>query len=230
MHRAIPRVHRAILSLACGLFWALRAASADALPSSPGLAPAETSPPPAAQESPAPDAARDPSDRFWIGALAGVGFPRPVSFEVFARLGRSVGLGAEYGLLPSVTFDGVSVSAWAASVDLRLFPFHGAFFFAVRGGYQHLDGSASVTIASVGSASAGAELDTWFLNPRLGFLWTVKYGFTIAIEAGVQLPLGSSFSSSLPSAIALQVRNSTPVGVLSGVLPTVDLLRVGMLF
>ncbi len=152
-----------------------------------------------------------------------------MSFELFARLGGNVGLGAEYGLLPSISFGGVAVSAWAASFDLRLFPFHGAFFVAARAGYQHLDGSATVSAGSLGSASGSATLETWFVNPRAGFLWTLGY-FTISIEGGAQLPIASSFSSSLPSAVALQVHSSTPVTLLSGILPTVDLLRVGLLF
>jgi hypothetical protein len=172
----------------------------------------------------------DANDAFRLGALAGVGFPRPVSFEAFSRLGGYVGVGAEYGLLPTVSLDGVSVSSWAATADVRVFPFHGAFFLGLRGGYQRIDASASVSVAGVGSASSSANLDTWFVNPRVGFLWTMKYGFTIAMEGGVEIPVTSSFSTSLPSAVALQVRESTPVATLSGVLPTVDLLRIGLLF
>jgi hypothetical protein len=68
------------------------------------------------------------------------------------------------------------------------------------------------------------------VNPRLGFLWTLNGGFSIGLEAGVQLPISSSFSSTLPDAIASRVHTSTPVDLLTGALPTVDLLRIGMLF
>jgi len=185
---------------------------------------------PTAKESPTNEAATPPVPPFQLGALAGVGFPRPVSFEVLTKLGGYVGLGAEYGLLPSMTFSGIATSTWAASGDLRVFPFRGAFFVGFRGGYQHIDADASVTVSGLGSASASASMNNWFINPRLGFLWTVKYGFTLAMEAGVQVPVSSSFSSTLPAAVALDVRESTPVRTLSGVLPTVDLLRIGMMF
>lgn len=188
--------------------------------------------------APSPDAAvpakleqpADPSDAFRLGAIAGVGFPRPISVEVMTRLGGYVAIGGEYGLLPQMSVDGVSVSTWAVTGDLRLFIFKGAFFFGVRGGRQHMDASATVTATGLGSTSGSVAIDTWFVNPRLGFLWTVKYGFTIGIEAGVELPVTSAFSSSLPAVAASQIQDSSPVRFLQGTLPTVDLLRIGMLF
>jgi len=160
-----------------------------------------------------------------IGALAGVGFPRPISFEVLTKLGGYVGLGVEYGLLPAVSIDGFSASAWAVSFDTRIFPFRGAFFLGLRGGYQRIDANASVS-----TLSESADLTTWFLNPRLGFAWTFRPGFTIATEAGVQIPFSTSSSTTLPDTVALAVRDSSVVQTLSGVLPTVDLLRVGVIF
>lgn len=216
---------RLVAAAACVLVIALSTRPAHALATSVTIG--NEAPP--APETATPPPKPDEYDRFRIGAMAGVGFPRPISFEAMTRLGGYVAVGAEYGLLPSISIDSVSTSAWAATLDLRIFPFRGAFFFAVRGGYQHISASASVSVAGA-SDSASASLDTWFMNPRLGFLWTWSVGFSIAIEAGVQLPLGSSFSSNLPTEVAMQVRTSTPVTVLSGVLPTVDLLRVGMLF
>ena len=227
VHRSrVTRLAAVALALTAATWSRQAHAIAASSPADPSEAPSTS--PPARHEAP-PSDTPDDHGRFRLGALAGVGFPRPLSFEVFARFGGYVGLGAEYGLLPTVSFDGVSTSTWAASADLRIFPFEGAFFLGLRGGYQHLDANASVTASGV-SASASADLDTWFLNPRLGFLWTMKYGFTVAIEAGVQIPLTSSFDTTLPAAVALQVRSSSPVQTLSGVLPTVDLLRVGLLF
>ena len=63
--------------------------------------------------------------------------------------------------------------------------------------------------------------------PEQNILGELGHGFSLAMEAGAQLPLTTSFSTDLPDAIAMQVRTSTPVRVLSGALPTVDLLRVG---
>jgi hypothetical protein len=162
---------------------------------------------------------------FSIGALAGIGFPRPISLEVLTKLGGYVGLGVEYGVLPSVTLDGFDASAWAVTFDGRLFPFRGAFFIGMRGGYQRMNASASVD-----SLSESASLSTWFVNPRLGFLWTFRPGITLATEAGVQLPVTSAFSTTAPDVVAVAVRDSTVVQTLGGILPTVDLLRVGVMF
>lgn len=181
-------------------------------------------PPPRVVDKPAEPSGDQP--RFFsMGALAGVGFPRPLSFELFTKLGGYVGLGAEYGLLPQVTIQGFGASSWAASLDTRVFPFRNAFFFGLRGGYQQIDATGSAY-----SFTASAELATWFLNPRIGLEHTFGSWFTLATEAGVQLPLSSSFSSTLPDGLALAVRDSTVVRTLSGVLPTVDLLRVGAMF
>ncbi len=211
----------------------LAPAPARALPSGAHTiddAPPTTVTPPGKKEAPPTPANPNADDAFRIGALAGVGFPRPVSFEVMMKIAGVVGIGGEYGFLPSLTIDGVATSSWAGSADFRVFPFHGAFFMGLRGGYQHIGASATVGLAGVGSASGSAALDSWFLNPRIGFLFTMKRGFTIGIEAGAQIPVTTSFSSTLPSAVALQVRESTPVQLLAGVLPTVDLLRIGALF
>jgi hypothetical protein len=226
------------LSLAASIALATAATPsvAHALPSSvapvdeaPSQPPSTTAPP----EKEAPDKDTPPSgsnDRFRIGALAGVGFPRPLSVEAMAKLGGYVAVGAEYGVLPAITIDGVSTSSWAATGDLRVFPFHGMFFVGFRAGYQHIDASATASLAGVGSASASASLDSWIVNPRIGLLYTSRAGISIGVEAGLQLAVGSTFSTTLPAALALQVRQSTPVQTLSGALPTVDLLRIGMLF
>jgi len=182
-------------------------------------------PAPVDADRPAKTPRSNGSAPFSIGALAGIGFPRPVSFEVMTKLGGLVGLGVEYGFLPSVSVDGVGASAWALTGDARVFPFHGAFFIGARAGYQSITASASAA-----SLTESAELATWFLNPRIGFMWTFRPGFTIATEAGVQIPLSSSFSTTLPDPVAVAVRDSTVVRTLSGVLPTVDLLRVGFMF
>jgi hypothetical protein len=230
--------HARVVSFIAGVAFALlaltMASTADALPGSEGPSGFNStdpvSAPPVSKDKPSSATSTSDTTAFRLGALAGVGFPRPVSFEVMAKVGSYVGLGAEYGLLPRLTIDGVSTSSWAASVDVRVFPFRGAFFLGLRGGHQRIDAGATETLAGVGSAHGAADLDTWFVNPRLGFLWLLQYGVTLAIEAGAQIPLSTSFSTTLPSALALEVRDSGAVRTLSGVLPTVDILRIGMLF
>lgn len=165
-----------------------------------------------------------------IGALAAVGFPRPVAIEAMMKFGGVVGLGAEYGVLPKTTLSGIDTTLWSLTADLRIFPFRGAFFLGVRGGYQWVAVAATLSAASLGSVTESASLETWIVNPRMGFLWTMKGGFTVGMEAGVQIPVSSSFSTTLPAPLALDVGTSGVVNALGGVLPTVDLLRLGFLF
>ena len=165
-----------------------------------------------------PDSAKKPKESgFSIGALAGVGFPRPLSVEAMIVLGRGIGLGAEYSILPPITVSGIHASASAIAGDFRVFPLRGAFFIGVRGGLQRLDGG-------MGSESLLAE--TWFLNPRMGFMWTWRPGLAIGMEAGIQLPIGSR--TQMPTIATEEIANLTKT-LATSALPTVDLLRIGLM-
>jgi hypothetical protein len=167
-----------------------------------------------------------------VGALGSLGFPRPLAIEGLVKIERRLVLGVEYSFLPPMTFSDVRATLWALAGDARFFPFGGGpFFLGARAGRQHLGLSTTVQVPSYGAASGSAEVDTWFVNPRLGLLWTWKPGLTLGIDAGVQIPLSSSQSSTLPPGV------SPPAGVASaadtlgrGVLPTIDLLEAGILF
>lgn len=190
--------HLLAAALACGALWA-----------APSYAEAERD-----------AAARKPKDEggsFALGAVAGVGFPRPLSVEAVLVLGRAVGLGAEYSVLPPITVSGVQASASAVAVDVRVFPLRGAFFLGVRGGLQRLDGAL---------AGAALACETWFLNPRLGFLWTWHPGLAIGMEAGVQLPVSAKVE--MP-ALAPGELVSVTSALATNALPTLDLLRVGLM-
>lgn len=152
-----------------------------------------------------------------IGALAGVGFPRPLSVEAMIVLGRGVGLGAEYSILPPITISGIHASASAIAGDFRVFPLRGAFFIGVRGGLQRLDG---------GMAGESLLAETWFLNPRMGFMWTWRPGLAIGMEAGIQLPIGSR--TQMP-AIATEEIAALTKTLATSAIPTVDLLRIGLM-
>ena len=162
------------------------------------------------------------------GVIAGIGFPRPLAVEGMAVISRTVALGAEYGILPAVTIDGVNTSLWSLSGDLRVFPFRGAFFLGLRAGRQHVGATTTLAIGSFGSTAEVLGLDSWFLNPRAGFLWTTREGLSFGVEAGVQVPIGAAISSTLP--LALYPTAQRTIDALGRtVLPTVDLLRVGLL-
>jgi hypothetical protein len=118
---------------------------------------------------------------------------------------------------------------WSLAADARVFPFRGAFFIGLRAGYQHLGAATTIVVSSIGSASEELALDSWFINPRLGFLWISQEGLCFGVEAGLQIPTSNAVSSTLPLSFVPSIRNT--VDSLGGsVLPTVDLLRIGLVF
>jgi hypothetical protein len=172
-----------------------------------------------------------------VGPLVGLGFPRPLLIEGLVKIGRLVGVGLEYGFLPSLSVSGVEASFKGLAADFRLFPFKNAFFVGTRAGHQWLDGSGTLTIAGVSYTETVAAA-TWFFNPRLGFLHTFGSGVTIGVDAGVQLPIAPSYERGGP-ATALGLAQNTDVdrslhdvarALGNGVTPTIDLMRVGFLF
>jgi len=170
---------------------------------------------------------------FRVGAIAGIGFPRPFAIEALIKIDRVVALGAEYSFLPTMTLGGVKTSFSAIAADLRVFPFRGGFFVGLRAGHQSLSATTTLGVDGLGSITESGSAEAWFVNPRIGFLWTWKNGLTVGIDAGVQLPVSSSLSTTLPDGLPVQVTSSiSSVASTFGndVTPTVDLLRVGFLF
>ncbi len=170
--------------------------------------------------------------------MVGVGFPRPIAIEAFAKIERVVGVGLEYGFLPTISVLGADVSFKGVSADLRLFPFRGAFFIGARVGRQWLDAQTSVSVARFGSITETMAAATWFVNPRIGFLHTFESGITLGVDAGIQLPINPTYERDGP-ATALGYGNPNNInqtlasvaGALgNNVTPTFDALRVGFLF
>jgi hypothetical protein len=226
----------ALCTFPCRAALALEPTSAE----SPAAAPAPTES--ASIEDAPPDASRDtpnaPSehketkrtDHFRIGALGGIGFPRPLEIEGMVKLENLVGLGVEYSALPGLTIDSVDTHFWAVAADVRLFPFKNAFFVGLKAGRQHLGGDANVTVTGYGSLHEAVAVDTTFVNPRLGFLWTWDPGVSLGIDIGVQVPVSTASSSSLPPGVNVTsdvTRVTNSLGRYA--LPTIDLLRVGVL-
>lgn len=172
-------------------------------------------------------------EHFRIGVLGGVGLPRPLALEGMIKVERLIGVGVDYSVLPTIHVSGVNASSWALAADVRVFPLKGAFFIGMRAGYQHLAASTTVTVRNVGSAALAAKVDTTFINPRLGFLWTWDPGITLGLDAGVQIPLGSKVETDMPALAMGTVVDQELTSVASAlgqtVLPTIDLLRVGVL-
>jgi hypothetical protein len=175
-------------------------------------------------------AGREP-EHVAVGALAGVGFPRPLALEGLVRLDRLVALGAEYSVLPGVTISGAQMSFWALSAAARVFPFRNSFFVGASAGYQHLGASETIRIMPTGSVEEALAVDTWFINPRIGFLWAPSAGLAVGIDSGLQIPVASSTSSTLPAGVSVSDPVASVADTLGrGVLPTINLLRVGALF
>ncbi len=172
-------------------------------------------------------------DHVRVGALLGLGFPRPLSIQGLVKIERVVALGLEYGMMPNLKLGYVESSFWGVAADARVFPFRGAFFIGLRGGYQRMNATATVALGELGTFSESATAETWFLNPRMGFLWTFKPGLTVGLDAGVQLPVKTTFVNTLPTGVPTDI-NSTITGVANAfghdIVPTVDLLRIGFLF
>jgi hypothetical protein len=182
--------------------------------------------------------ARSPSDsRLRVGALAGVGLPRPLTFEALVGVDRTLAIGGEYSFLPRSTIGGVDTSFWAIAGDARIFPFGGPFFVGFRGGHQQLGGSTTATVGTFGVVTESMTVDTWFINPRIGLLWMWDSWFALGMEAGLQIPLTWEFSSSIPSGSPNDARMKDAAGTLTSaldtlgtsVLPTIDLLRIGFI-
>ncbi len=167
-----------------------------------------------------------------LGAFVGAGFPRPFSVEGILKIDDLVGIGLEYSELPQLSISGVDATLSALAADLRVFPLRNGFFVGLAVGHQHFAASSNVTLPdSLGTVSGQVTSDAWFLNPRIGFLWTWKPGFTVGIDAGAQIPVAESSTNTVPSELALnQTATDLASTVGRNVLPTVDLLRLGFLF
>jgi hypothetical protein len=201
----------ALVTLVCS------SSSADTLP--------PTSPPPPA---PHETGAIHGNTPIGVGVLGGVGFPRPLAVEGVLKLDRLVLFGVEYSALPAMSVSGGQLSLWALAGDLRVFPLRNGFFIGLRAGKQHLGELASVSVSGVGSVSATQGVDTIFVNPRVGFLWS-WHALAFGLDAGVQVPVSSTTSSSLPAGVSAP-SSATDLAHTFGqsALPTIDLLRIGV--
>jgi hypothetical protein len=160
-----------------------------------------------------------------FGLMGGIGFPRPVGVGAFLQFDKHYSVGADYSLLPTTKISDVNLDFWAASAGGRLYPFQGAFFVGLKGGYQHLSASGYLTTSGT-TALAQGSIDTVFINPELGFLFTWDSGLALSFGAGLQIPLYSDASTTANVPVSASVLDA--VGKIgTGAIPTVDLLRVG---
>ena len=94
----------------------------------------------------------------------------------------------------------------------------------------------TASLGSFGTVTDTLTVDTWFINPRVGALWMWDSSLAVGIEAGLQIPLSSSISNSLPENLPNDPRVTNATGKLFAVgdtlgnstLPTIDLLKIGL--
>jgi hypothetical protein len=180
------------------------------------------------------EASGEKAEHFRIGVLGGAGFPRPLSVEAAIKLEKMFMLGLEFGEMPTTNILGVNMGVSAVAIDARLFPFKSSFFIGARAGHQSAVATATYDAGAYGSYSGSMSVDTYFVNPRIGLLWTASWGLTVGADIGVQIPISHTESSSIPSAVSGTSIASTvtSVGNFLGasVIPTVNILQLGMLF
>jgi hypothetical protein len=205
-----------------------RAQSVDSLQlMSPSLG--TSSAPPEEKGEEASPTASDALGPVRFGAIGGVGFPRPLSVEGLVEIDRRLALGLEYGALPRISISSVDATMNALDLDVRFFPLRSPFFLGAAVGRQQVDLSASATVPTVGVLSEQVSAETWFITPRVGVLWTASWGLTLGADAGVQIPVSATVTSSDPSLLALSPSASDAARWLGkGVLPSVNLLRLGL--
>ncbi len=181
---------------------------------------------PAKPRASSPDRVADAPAPVRAGVLAGIGFPRPLAIDGLVIVRGWMAFGAEYGALPPVTIADVRTSLWSFAADARVFPFEGPFFAGVRVGRQHVEASTTIGVPGLGPSSEALSLDSWFVNPRVGILWASHGGLAFGTEAGIQIPIDHSVSSTIPLSLLPSARNAAEA-LGSTLIPTVDVVRVG---
>jgi hypothetical protein len=156
--------------------------------------------------------AEDEHQTVHVGAMLGlVSLPRPVDIEVFVKFADLMSLGFSFSDFPNLIADPLLTAIGAKGgttiarlddfssyeADVRFYPFRGAFFFGASLGHQSLKGA--VTDTSTGTSQTGtADVQTLYVTPRAGFLWTWQSGFLLGADLGVQFQLSSDVSTTLP--------------------------------
>jgi len=192
------------------------------LADSPAMAPAVAMPQGASRSPAAFDNKKDDSSRLvHVGAMIGVGVPRPVGAEIYLRVTDFFFAGVSYSDFPSFVADPLLSAAGvkngstvvtlgqfdAFDADLRLFPFAGSFFLGSSFGRQVLRGAVTEQTA-LGPQTGTVDLTTIYATPRLGYLWTFGSGITVGMDMGVQLKLSADTHVALPNGATQDMKDN----------------------
>jgi hypothetical protein len=169
----------------------------DAPPTSASVPPPDLTvpfppPPPEPRFDPSSSPGRSPPPPpVQLAVLIGIiSVPRPIEIDALLKFGGSIALGAQFSMLPTLTFPGqdARVELSATQAVFRWFPFRGAFYLGGGFGYQQFKASLGDAVQG-GTLTVNADMSTVFLSPQLGWVWTWESGFALGISLGVQLPL-----------------------------------------
>jgi hypothetical protein len=157
---------------------------------------------------------------FHVGATVGVGLPRPANVGAFVKLMDFVSLGFSYSDFPNFVADPL-LSAFGAKSDttvarldeftsyegeVRIYPFHDAFFFGSSLGHQSLKGAVTESTV-VGPQTGTADVQTLYLTPRLGWLWSWPSGLLLGVDGGVQITLSKDITTNVPPGAPPEVQD-----------------------
>jgi len=116
--------------------------------------------------------------------LSLIGPPNLFGGGLHFRVGQYFGAGVDYHLTPSLPLSPIALSSSFFSVNARVYPFGGAFFFGGGFGYQAIRGSlASTDVKVAANASFPAAMAS------IGFFG--RNGFVLGMDLNVMFPLGA---------------------------------------
>ena len=175
-----------------------------------------------------------------VGPVAAlIGPPNLIGGGVHARIGRYLGVGVDYQVLPKVNFNPLAATTSLFSANARVYPFGGAFFVSAGIGYQAIKGEVRE-----GDISVRAETGFPAAMASIGFMG--HNGFVLGADLGLLFPL-SPMRIRVRENIAALAQNGVPQAdidearadaesrvnkVLSAVpvLVQLNLLRLGYMF
>jgi hypothetical protein len=140
--------------------------------------------------------------------LLGTGLPDVLNLGGTIKLTPYFGAGINVGLIPSIhlsLYGDATLSYQEYDLYGHIHPFGGSFFLGAAVGYATMRGDFSDTfnaatagvVVPTGAPSSftvdsHASVRTLVLTPQLGFLHTFGSGFSLGVDAGLQVPLAPS--------------------------------------
>lgn len=120
-----------------------------------------------------------------------VGFPIPFRFGIESKWKDILGLSADWGFFPSLTFSDTRVGYTGWNVAAKVYPFQRALYIGCGFGQLSFTGSRTGTFG-VQSGTITIAVNATLLTPHLGWRWIGKSGFFYGFELGAQFTLSST--------------------------------------